>query len=362
MVVEVAHEIQKEALGADPAQLNTKMTQLQESYRVLDSFLSNPVSVAPSAIREAMVIADFPIYFGQAISRSFYADYPSRVGSWKDYCFIDETPDFRLVDRMRTNEFTGLVKRSELGQAKQEQLAQTRIQYAVDEYAKGFSISWRTLINDDMGEIARFPQKLLRAALRFEDAYASALYDNTTTQAALVALGANYAAVCGVTVAGLKAAYEAFLNRTDAQGNPLNIAPKYVVTSPVHELTFREILAGIDPALTAPAITRVTKDLLQWRADPYIGVATDYYLLADPADIPAVTVARLRGYARPQVFLKAPDMVPFAGGGSLGTPSWLTGDFENGEIEFMVLDIVGGWNDATYVGVTDFQGIFYAHA
>ena len=40
--------------------------------------------------------------------------------------------------------------------------------------------------------------------------------------------------------------------------------------------------------------------------------------------------------------------------------SYRLGDFATGNIEFMVEDIIGGWDDATYVGVTDFRGIYYS--
>lgn len=360
MLVDLAAEHQKELQPSVEAR-NQAIQKIQESYVCLDQALSNPKSVEGHRVAEAMSVADFPLYFGNAISRSFYADYPTKQGSWKDYCFMDETPSFLDVERYRIDEFGLLRKRAEQGQAKEEVLAETRIVYHPDEYAKAFSLSWRDIVNDDLGKIRQFPSKLLRAALRFEDSFVSALYDNSTSQAALVSLGANYAGTLTIGVNGVKSAYEAFMKRTDSKGNPLNVAPRYLVTHPVHELTCREILNGIDPTLTSPAVTRVTKNLLEWRGDPYIGTNTDWYLFADPADIPAVSVARMRGWETPQVYLKTPNMVPFSGG-ALGSPSWLLGSFEDGTIEFQVLDLIGGWADATYVGVTDYQGIFYAHA
>jgi len=362
MVLEVAHEINKEAYGTKPEILNTKMLEIREAYGVVDQLLSTPQQVSPQIAREAMTIADFPLYFGQAISRAFYAEYAMKPASYGEFTFLDEVPDFRDVDRLRTDEFDTLVLREELGQAKAAIITETQIQYKVNEFARGFSISWRTLVNDDMGEIRTFPHKLMRAAQRHEWSFISNLYDNATSQAGLNALGTDFGDSLNIDVAGLKSAYEKFLNRTDAKGNPLLVTPRFVVTHPIHELTMREILAGFDPAGTNALMPRVTQGLLQWRPDPYIATTTDWYLFADPSDIPAVTVARLRGYPRPTVYLKAPDMVPFSGAGSLGSPSWLTGDFENGEIEFMVLNIIGGWDDATFEGVTDFRGIFYAHA
>lgn len=356
-LTEIAAEVTRES-DQDPTRQNERIHQVREGFQVMDNVLSNPRGDNAAKLREAMVVADFPLYFGTAISRAFNRDYPVQAGSWSAYTYADETPDFRDVERYRTSEFGLLNKRSELQETSQEAVSESQIKFSVDEYSKAFSLSWKVLMNDDMGEIRRFPSKLLRAATRWEDSFVSNLYDNATAQAALIALGTNYADMVPLTVAGVKTAYSRFMARVDSKGLPLNIVPRFIVTSPIHELTCREIFAGLDNTSNSPT-PAVTKGLLQWKADPYIGDNDDWYLFADPAEIAAVSVARLRGYDRPQVYMKQPDMVPFSGGG-MGTPSWLTGSFENGLIEFMVLDILGGWEDASYKGITDYQGIFFS--
>ena len=40
--------------------------------------------------------------------------------------------------------------------------------------------------------------------------------------------------------------------------------------------------------------------------------------------------------------------------------AFLMGSFATGDIEFMVEDVVGAWDDASYVGVTDFRGLYYS--
>ncbi len=36
------------------------------------------------------------------------------------------------------------------------------------------------------------------------------------------------------------------------------------------------------------------------------------------------------------------------------------GSFDTGDIEYQVADIVGGWDDASFVGVTDYRGMYYS--
>ena len=94
--------------------------------------------------------------------------------------------------------------------------------------------------------------------------------------------------------------------------------------------------------------------------DPYIATAAPnvpWYLFADPSEIPTVTVARLEGMPGPIVAKKASDIQRMFG---TAPAAFLMGSFATGDIEYMVEDVVGGWDDAALVGVTDFRGIYYS--
>ena len=94
--------------------------------------------------------------------------------------------------------------------------------------------------------------------------------------------------------------------------------------------------------------------------DPYIataGINIPWYLFAQPSEIPAVTVARLQGVPGPWTYQKSSDVRML--GGNAPSP-FLLGSFATGDIEYAVETIIGGWDDASYVGVTDFRGIYYS--
>lgn len=360
MVLEFAVEDARARLT--PHDFNARSRALQSAYNVLDSTINPTVnhSIESRQMMEAMSIADFPTYFGNIISRAFYADYPLRVGRWATYTTPDESPDFRSVERGRLSEFGTLHRRMDRGETTMDHLEESWLNYAVEEYSNAFGLSWRIIVNDDMQQVQRFPQKLLNAALRFEDTYVNSRWDNATTRAALTALGANYTAALAFTVEGIISAWEKFAARTTPDGHPLNITPRYLVAHPTKQLKAQEILAGIDVSASNSTI-RATRGLLEFVPDPYLSNPAHWYLMADPSELATITVLRMRGYDRPRVYMKAPNMVPFTpGGGPSGSPSWMMGDFEHGEIEFMVHDIIGSWDDATYVGLTDYHGIFWS--
>jgi len=70
-----------------------------------------------------------------------------------------------------------------------------------------------------------------------------------------------------------------------------------------------------------------------------------------------VTVARLNGWTGPAVFMKKSNMETIMGSAPAAI---LMGSFETGDIEYMVEDVIGGWDDASLVGVSDYRGLYYS--
>ncbi len=308
---------------------------------------------------ETMTRAMFTTYFGNALSRKFYDDYQYDVGTWRDYTYADTAPDFRDVSRNRMSEPGTLYKRRDKQQVSATYIANTEILYGVEEYGRQFDVSWQTIKNDDLGKIKETPVRMVNAARRWLDGWVSALYDNATTQAALIALGAVYGDTGRLTAINLAIGLNAMMQRVDANGNQMNINRVWLVIPKVLEIQAATILQ--DLLNYGGAGGNVLNQFVAGvRVDPYItfaGANVPWYLFADPADIPTVTVARMDGWPGPVAVMKRSDIQLVSG---TAPREFLMGDFHTGNIEFMVDDIIGGWDDATYVGVTDFRGIYYS--
>lgn len=312
-------------------------------------------------LQEVMTTAHFSSYFSDALSRMFYKRYQFRGGAWRDYTYPDQAPDFRDVSRFRMSEPGTLTPRREKGSHKQTSVAPTLVQLGVEEFSRGFDVSWKAILNDDLGAIRETPMAMVSAARRFEDSFVSDLYDNATTQAALVALGALFAGTGRLTSANLAIGINAMRTRTDAKGNKLTIEGIWLVIPPELEIQAATILESAQLAGTANNDTNVLPRFIRGvRTDPYIATASPnipWYLVADPGEIPTITVARLNGVAGPAVFKKRDDIEVISGS---APAALLMGDFETGNINYVVWDVIGGWDDATYVGVTDYRGIYYS--
>jgi hypothetical protein len=336
-------------------ELDTRISALREMFR-------NHRNMTADQFQEVMTVAHFATYFADALSRSFYSDYAYQVGQWMNYTFPDTAPDFRDVDRARMSEPEELKRRRELRDSAETEVAATWISYGVEEYSNAFVVSWQTIMNDDLAEIQRTPARMANAARRWADTFVSALYDNATTQASLIALGLVYGGTGRLTHLNLAVGLNAMRQRLDTRGNPINIPRVHLVIPSILEIQARTIMASTLAAGIATNDANVLPGFLAgiW-IDPYItttAASVPWYLFADPSNIPAVTVARLRGWTQPIVYQRASDIRIISG--SVPAP-FLLGDARHGAIRYYVEDILGGWDSATWVGVTDHNGIYYSN-
>lgn len=337
------------------------VAEVDESIQALRWLGANYHNLNGVQLAEVMTTAHFSAYFTDALSRAFYTQYMYRTGQWQRYVFMDTAPDFRDIKRFRMEKRQNMQRRREKAEQRETNLVLSSVAYAVEEYAEDFNVSWRAILNDDLGEIRRVPEMMVQTTGEWLDSFVSALYDNATTQAALVALGALYAGTGRLTEANLTIAINAMFQRTDSTGRQMNIGRFWLVIPPVLVIAARKILESTQVAGSANNDVNVVQDYIAGLAiDPYItinGADQPWYLVADPSEIPAISLARLQGWPGPVVAMKRSNIEVLQGS---APAAFLMGSFESGDIEYMVEDVVGGWDDSSYVGVTDYRGIYYS--
>jgi len=336
--------------------------ELDKRVEALEEMYSTAMrSTTPDKFQEVLTTAHFSHYFADALSRMFYADYRVRDMSWKEYTYPDIAPTFRDVDRLRLSRPGTLYKRREKGEARATSISDSQVSYGVEEFARQFDISWRAILEDDLGKIKEVPRAMARAAYQFENQFVTALFDNATTQAALTALGAQYAGTGSLTHENLALAISYMNTRTDPDGYPLSVGGIYLVVPPTLAMQAEVILGSTQASGSAANdLNVIPKFLRGYIVNDYITTTDDanpWYLFADPAAIPAVPVVRLQGYEEPYVYMRASNIAMVMGS---APPAMLMGSYETGDIEYTVEDFIGGWDDDTYVGVVDYRGIYYS--
>jgi hypothetical protein len=346
------YEYEKALAVVPQAEVDKRLVSLSEMW----------TASSPAQFKEAMTIAQFPTYFGTILNREFVKAYEVMQGSWKSYTYADTAPDFRDISRLRMDWYLPLHLRREKAESKAGYVVENEFHYGVEEYSTQFDISWQTLQNDDLGELKRAPEELLKAALAFENAFVSNLYDNAITQFTVLTLGVPWFGTGRLTAANLAIGINAMIVRTMPNGQPMNISKIYLVVPPLLALQANIILSS---ALMAGVATNDKNVLPQYIAgvyvDPYIttvGANVPWYLFAAPSEIAAVRVARLQGAPGPFTYIDESSIRVISG----SAPSSFTlGSFATGDIQYAVSDIIGGWDSATLVGLTDFRGFYYSN-
>ena len=351
--VAAAREIPAFAEAAFSPEIKTRVQALKE-------IAAHGKRMGATQLSETMTIAHFSAYFSDALSRLFYQDYETAVGSWKAYTYADTVPDLRDAKRFRMGRPGKLFKRREKQGAQRTSVSiGTPISIGVDEFARSFDVSWGAILNDDLGKIRETPQAMAKAAVDWLDEFVSDLYDNATTQATLAGLGAPWAGTGRLTAANLAVGITAMRQRTDPSGKKLAIKSIHLVIPPELEYTAFDLLARQVPF--AGTDSNSLKNFISGvHTDPYIttaGANIPWYLVADPREIPSISVVRMAGWNQPVVSMKKSDIEVILGS---APAAYAMGSFDTGNIEYQVADIVGGWDDSQFVGVTDYRGLYYS--
>ncbi len=288
----------------------------------------------------------FDLILGDALTRRMQTEYnASGLDDWRKIADIVPLNDFRTQHRTRMGGYGDLPA---VGQgAAYTALTtpdDTEATYAPSKKGGTEDITLEAIRNDDVGLIRRVPTKLSRAAARTLYKFVfgflagnAAIYDSV---ALFHASHANLGATA-LAKATLQAGRLAMLKQAELGSlEPLGIPPRFLIVpsdleDSAYELTVQANLGGFTPG--APdAVRRQTWDV--------IGVKTwtdanNWYLAADPKDIPCIEVGFLDGKEMPELFVQdAPNS------GSM---------FSNDKLTYKIRHIYGGT-------VVEYRGLYGA--
>lgn len=197
------------------------------------------------------------------------------------------------------------------GELKNATLAQDAYTNKVDTYGQILTLSRVDIINDDLGAFSRLTAQLARRAriavdkalvtimMESSDSFYTSDHGNRNTTNAL-------------SVAGLGVAKAAMIKMADQGGDPIYAEPKFLVVPPELEYLanqFHTSKTVFNAGASAPLPTdNPYAGMFQPITSPFFSnaaltgySATTWYLVADPASVPAFQVAYLQGRRAPTV-------------------------------------------------------------
>lgn len=230
------------------------------------------------------------------------------------FCGQADVTDFKTVTRYRMTGQGTFEKVGPDGELKHAQLTEESYTNQVDTYGKIIALTRQMMINDDLGAFLQIPRILGRqSALAVESAVFTLLLSNPSAFFSVGHKNLQTGAASALSIAALTKAEQTFLDQTDADGKPILISPAILLVPTALKVTAQQLMTETRVNETTTTDKPKTADnphAGKWipLASPYLNAqglagssATAWYLFANPADVPAIEIAYLRGQRTPTI-------------------------------------------------------------
>lgn len=232
-------------------------------------------------------------------------------------CKAGDLNDFKVSERYRLTDVGDLELVSKSGEIPHGSVAEDKATNKLETYGKMFVLTRQDIYNDDLGAFLQIPAAMgQRAARKIDQLFHARLLSNPTMadgKALFCADHGNYLTGSNTALSktSLEAARAAFLAAVDSDGQPINVAPKYLFVPSVLDSTAETLVTS--PALiggntTVPAFNILSKYGMEAVSSPYLQSAaytnystTGWYLFGDPAQIDTFEIGYLQGRRVPVV-------------------------------------------------------------
>lgn len=244
-------------------------------------------------IREAVGSDAFANLLGSNMYKRLQKAYVGVPGEYNRYCDIIEVNDFKNQNVIALSEVVDLDKLLEGEEYREASFAEGVTTYRVFKYGKRLTVPWEMVKNDDLAAVNRMVDTYGRAARRTCAKFAASLLEGTPASSTVTTT---------LSKTSLEAAITEFMTRRDATSNdPLGVEPKFLIVPPALKWTAMELLNS--SLIVATGTTdliignkNVLENALDLIVEPFLTDANDWYLAADPAVLPGIELAFLRGY------------------------------------------------------------------
>jgi hypothetical protein len=205
-------------------------------------------------VRAAMTTSDFPSILENALSKSIRQGYESEPASHRAWVRVQPVRDFRSNRRPILGSAPALLEVLEHGEYTAGAMDDDLASYAVTKSGRIVSLTWETIVNDDLGAFLRVQPALGQAARRRE---ADLVYENFTANAGAGVTMQDSVALFHSgshgNVTGAHAALDAtalgearsLMRMQEALGGGfMSLVPRFLIVAPSHEQAGEVLLAA----------------------------------------------------------------------------------------------------------------------
>ena len=309
-----------------------RMAELVLRQKGINTDRMNPVDIAKIAMGNSDALrrhekliqrsayhttGSFPNLLLDSINKTLLAAYEEAPYTWEVWARqAPSVQDFKQINRTRFSEAPDPEQVPERAEYKEKAMSDSKESYRVEKYGEMFTISWETVVNDDLDAISRVPAMHGNACRRKvnKEVYAvltanALMGDGNALFSASHASGSNLSgASASPSVTTLNAAFAAM--RTQKGLTPdsiVSVVPRYLIVPAALEATALELVSSTS-YIVANGNSGVQNlygqggsRQLNVVCDPNLdgNSATAWYLSADPSQIDTVEVSFLQGEESP---------------------------------------------------------------
>lgn len=243
--------------------------------------------------------SDFPEILGNTVGRSLRQAYQVQTRTFLPFCRPSTAPDFKQVARTQLSEASALQKVNEGGEYKAISFGDSAEKYSLGKYGGIVSITWESLINDDLSAFDRMPMAIAAEAAALEGDIVYGILTGNPNMADGVALfHATHANLAGsgtaISEAALSAGRAAMLKQKGLKNRVLNVKPSFLVVGPDKEFEANKFTSANFVAAKSVDINPVYNTSLEVIVDARI-TGNLWHLIAEPGLIDTIEYAYLEG-------------------------------------------------------------------
>ena len=227
--------------------------------------------------------------------------YTAVEAAWDQIASIRSVSDYKTVTGVRLNGGFDFEDVGPSGELKSADASDETRTIRAKLTGRMSSITMVDIVNDDLGALTQVPARLGRgAAVKLnKDFWTEFQASNSSFYRAESAAAGN-----ALAISSLRTAVASYRKLTDPDGNPLGITPQLLLVPPELEMTAEELM-GSSVLITGENATRGNVNVFAGRfrvvSSAYLTSGTTWWLMANPAELPAMEVAFLNGQRLPTV-------------------------------------------------------------
>lgn len=303
------------------AMVEGMFSRINPNYQATDrSFVgASPLDIATACLRSAgvntfglgeaaiwsraMTTSDLPIILTDTMRKQLVENYRMAPAPLRQIARSMTLQDFRKEKLIRANKSPVLERVDEMQEFKAGTFLEKAEEISLHTYGKIVGISRQLAVNDTLNALGNIGASLGQSASAFEADLTAGIVNGLQTMGDGVEMfDAKHGNLVGtgttITVEAIAEMRLMMRKQVGMRGEFIAVAPKYLVCSSDLETVAEKVLASIYSATTDtvnPFSNRLTLIV-----EPRLA-AKVWYLVADPALVPCLTVAHLAGNETPQL-------------------------------------------------------------